>query len=424
MLEQLTPWSPTTEVTSKVKIDDLEICFKRTIRVPDNDDTNDLPPDAGSFPLYKVDDYAQTLPLSMTQKGGLFIPMYQKEAIWIGFKSTRRYAIKIFIGGINAVSGEPSVADAATTLRRRNLIRQGKSVQDYVVVPGQHWLDGIAVEQGNVRQFVAMPAGKGHSVESQITGEEVTGGIQFEISRLDIKPRDIKKEDEISLMVQSLTRGYISLKVSRADTVAEFKARFEAKEKVPSDLLRFTYGRRQLEDHETLAEYHLPNHGLIQTAIRLRGGGVNASAEMHMAAGGRITQGIVALQKLRYSKTVPVTFNVQILNSASFERVTGKKPPQSPITAKWYADAGYPFFSIYEEPTTICGDFAGVKSVAEIDGTTEESMPAGMPIVDCVTRKVRPGTGAVGLLNPQALDLKMELEWELVEKLARMKALF
>lgn len=77
MLEQLTPWSPTTEVTSKVKIDDLEICFKRTIRVPDNDDTNDLPPDAGSFPLYKVDDYAETLPLSMAQKGGIFLPIYR-----------------------------------------------------------------------------------------------------------------------------------------------------------------------------------------------------------------------------------------------------------------------------------------------------------------------------------------------------------
>ncbi|CEF76426.1 hypothetical protein FGSG_08156 [Fusarium graminearum PH-1] len=414
MLEHLAPWSPTTEVTTKVKIDDLEIRFKRTIRVPDNDDTNDLPPDAGSFPLYKVDDYADALPLSMAQKGGLFIPMYQKEAIWVGFTSMRRYAIEVFVGGINAVSGEPIVADAATALRRRNLIRQGKSVQDYVVVPGQHWLDGIAFGQGNVRQFVAMPAGKGHSVESQITGEEVTGGIQFNISRLDIMPRDIKKEDEITLMVQSLNRGYISLKASQADTVAEFKARFEAKEKVPADLLH----------HETLAEYHLPNHGLIQTATRLRGGAVGNSAEMHMAAGGRITQGIVALQKLRYSKTVPVTFNVQVLNSASFERVTGKKPPQSPITAKWYADAGYPFFSIYEEPTTICGDFTGVKSIAEIDGTTEESMPVGMPVVDCITRKVRPGKGAVGLFNPQALDLKLELEWELVERLQKMRTLF
>jgi hypothetical protein len=77
MLEHLTPWSPTTKVTNKVEIDDLVIEFKRTIRVPDNNDTNELPPDEGSFPLYKVDDYAEELPLNMAQKGGLFIPMYR-----------------------------------------------------------------------------------------------------------------------------------------------------------------------------------------------------------------------------------------------------------------------------------------------------------------------------------------------------------
>ncbi|KAM0364482.1 hypothetical protein ACHAPZ_010901 [Fusarium culmorum] len=154
MSEHLTPWSPVTKVTKKVKIDDLEISFKRTVRVPDNDDTNNLPPDAGSFPLYKVDDYAETLPLSMTQKGGLFIPMYrmfalswfkmladpfylEREAMWINFESKCLYAIKVFVGGINAVSGEPSVEDAATSLRRRNLILQDRSVQDYIVTPGQ-----------------------------------------------------------------------------------------------------------------------------------------------------------------------------------------------------------------------------------------------------------------------------------------------
>ena len=71
--------------------------------------------------------------------------------MWIGFESRRRYAIKIFVGGINAISGESAVPNAATSLRRRNLIKQGKSVQDYVVVgsEGQKWLDGVAVEPGS-----------------------------------------------------------------------------------------------------------------------------------------------------------------------------------------------------------------------------------------------------------------------------------
>jgi hypothetical protein len=79
------------------------------------------------------------------------------------------------------VSGEPAVQNAATTLRRQTKSSQHESIQDYIVVPNQLWLDGIASEAGKVRQFVAMSVGSGYSVEKQVTGEEVTGGIQFEI---------------------------------------------------------------------------------------------------------------------------------------------------------------------------------------------------------------------------------------------------
>jgi hypothetical protein len=233
MIEHLNPWSPHTKVTSSVDIDDLRITFKRTIRVPDNDETSALPPDMGDFPLYKVDSYTDKLPLSMARKGGLFIPMYHKstlagaivkqntdfswlerEAMWIGFESSRHYAIKIYVGGINVVSGEPSEPTLATSLRRRGLIQQGKSVQDYVVAPYQQWLDGIAVEPGKVRQFVAMPVGTGHSIEAQMTGEETTAGIQFEITRLDPHARP-------------------------GDTIT--------KEGVPADQIRFIFNGKQIE---------------------------------------------------------------------------------------------------------------------------------------------------------------------------------
>lgn len=89
------------------------------------------------------------------------------------------------------MSGEPAVDTSATKLRRRTLLSQNKSIQDYVVVPHQLWLDGIATSVGKVRQFVAMPFGSGHSVEVQVTGEEVTGGIQFEIVRPKRLPRSV-----------------------------------------------------------------------------------------------------------------------------------------------------------------------------------------------------------------------------------------
>lgn len=48
----------------------LDISFRRTIRVPDNDKTYRLPPDCGPFPIYAV--------RGPTTKRGVCIPMYRK----------------------------------------------------------------------------------------------------------------------------------------------------------------------------------------------------------------------------------------------------------------------------------------------------------------------------------------------------------
>lgn len=44
-------------------------------------------------------------------------------------------------------------------------------------------------------QFVAMPLGEGYNIEAQMTGEEVTGGLQFEITPLIEKfaPRSLDR---------------------------------------------------------------------------------------------------------------------------------------------------------------------------------------------------------------------------------------
>ncbi len=58
--------------------DELEISFRRTIRVPDGKDNSELPPDLGTFPLYSAADYQRTLPQVIAAKGGGFFPMYRK----------------------------------------------------------------------------------------------------------------------------------------------------------------------------------------------------------------------------------------------------------------------------------------------------------------------------------------------------------
>jgi hypothetical protein len=132
-------------------------------------------------------------------------------------------------------------------------------------------------------------------------------------------------------------------------------------------------------------------NAVLHLILTLRGGCCGPlPPELSIAAGGCITQSIATLSHREYRKTVPVTFNVQILNSASFEQVTGKNPPRSPVTAKTYADCGYPFFSIYEEPTSILGNFSNVQSIAQVNRNPDQPMP-NIPIVDVTTGKVVPG---------------------------------
>lgn len=102
--------------------------------------------------------------------------------MWINFNSHKPYAIKIFVGGVNIVSGEPAIETAAARLRRRILLSQNKSIQDYLVVPNQPWIDGTTPSADRVRQFDAMSVGTGYSIEAQMAEEEVTGGIQFEVT--------------------------------------------------------------------------------------------------------------------------------------------------------------------------------------------------------------------------------------------------
>jgi len=155
----------------------MGISFHRTLRIPTAEKPFPLPPGLGRFPIYKVSDYAQGLPEPWQRSGGAFIPMYQREALWIGFNAARwkPNAVLVAVGGINAVSGEP----VGAPLRA--------DPQNYLVAPPQPWLDGINSEQGVIRQFVAWPLGSGRTVEAAVSGEEKHGGIQITV--FEPKPR-------------------------------------------------------------------------------------------------------------------------------------------------------------------------------------------------------------------------------------------
>jgi hypothetical protein len=160
--DQLTFRFPEVHPRARCQID-----FQRTLRIPDDNRDYPLPPGLGRFPVAHVDDYLEKLPVPWRAHGGVFLPMYQAEALWLDFSGGYPCAVKIAAGKINAVSGGAWTNELAT------------DPQDYVVIPDQPWLDGFNVTEGYIRQFVAMPLGEGFTAEEQITGVGEQGGLQI-----------------------------------------------------------------------------------------------------------------------------------------------------------------------------------------------------------------------------------------------------
>ena len=146
---------------------ECRISFQRTLRIPDDNRDYSLPPGLGEFPLNLVDDYGESVPDAWNTRGGVFLPMYQAEALWLDFDGSYPMAVKVAAGKINAVTGEGWENELSSR------------PQDYVVIPEQPWLDGFSVMEGMIRQFVAMPLGEGFTAEEQLTGEAEHGGLQI-----------------------------------------------------------------------------------------------------------------------------------------------------------------------------------------------------------------------------------------------------
>ena len=110
-------------------------------------------------------------PNSWTQSNSFFIPLYQREALWLGFDGESWHPTALVVGadGVNVITGQPWDAPLAG------------APQNYVVVPDQPWLDGIRTRIGLVRQFVAMPLGRGFTLAEQVGQRSAHNGIQLRV---------------------------------------------------------------------------------------------------------------------------------------------------------------------------------------------------------------------------------------------------
>lgn len=293
--------------------------FQRTLRLPDDGKTYSLPPGLGCFPLRHVDDYADSLPSSWIDRGGVLMPMYQAEALWLNFPGRfGKYpvALKVGAGKINAVSGE----------EWRGGLHQGP--QDYMVIPDQPWLDGFAVGEGVIRQFVATPLGDGCTVEEQVTGKGEFGGIQIQVYPMK-------------------ARLYFDrfVKDSLPDSL--------------SDLLP-----------ELLPDLFREDSGIMfcDEAVQVSSSG---DLEMGLGMGGRMQQEIYedsyGLDAWDLEETSRCF--VHLCNTLQWREITETNPPQTPVTAKEYEKAGLPWFDYYRDDLAVLEGsktLAGLKSINEL----------------------------------------------------------
>jgi hypothetical protein len=289
----------------------LTIDFQRTLRIPDDGKDYPLPPGLGNFKLRHVDDFSKTVPAEWIDHGGVMLPMYQSEALWLRFSSeyisdhgtAYPFAIKVATGKINAVTGK----DWTDWLQR--------DPQDYMISTEQPWLDGYCVEKGIIRQFVAMPLGTGYSAEEQITGKADHGGIQ--------------------IIVYPMKRKI-------------FKKRFPKVKRVTGNLKY---------DPAIPSPYQL-NEPM-------------PCFDMGLAPGGRMKQEIYEdpFDLDDWEMDQRSRCFVHIANSLVWRKITGDSPPTVPFNAEEYTRRGLPWFDYYSDnsaPLKGSEILKGLKSVVQL----------------------------------------------------------
>ncbi|KAJ7154501.1 hypothetical protein C8R46DRAFT_911393 [Mycena filopes] len=365
--------------------------FHRTFRIPDSADeiTQSLPPSLGQFPMVAVSDFTARLPDNIRERGGFLIPMFNREALWINFckQESEKAAVKVSVGGVNAVSGEV-----------KNKMSPPGVNQDYIVSNQQPWLDGVRTSAGVVRQFVVAQLGEGYTVEEQITGTATEGGFQF-----DSKPD--------SQMCGSVLDGFpvfpelpeapfedIRLKQGRKSSATlphqhdswDFQ---DYRRRNNNDcLLRALYEDDYSSDWDTGAQPRALSRGLsdaapgrVQPLSRGQGRGSGRNNSSGVAVGGRMTQKIFkdADQPSIYDENQGQRFHVHIVSPEQWEEITGVLAPITPITTQLYAQFNLPWFSLYEnfqeDISHVSEELASLKSVSAWD---EINTPSDSALVD------------------------------------------
>ncbi|MFF1640407.1 hypothetical protein ACFVXA_22805 [Streptomyces sp. NPDC058246] len=287
----------------------VRVRFKRTLRLPETG-THELPPGLGDFPVRRVEDYADTVPAAWRARGGVMLPVYLREAMWLSFAGTSEpAALQVGVGKVCAVSGKPWSS------------RLTRDPQNYVVLPRQPWLDGINSGKGTVRQFVAVPLGLGATVEGQVTGEEVWGGVQLQSFSLNDTELTAWREAE---------RRRVEASRAMPPPGGGYGAAFPmAAPAAPG---------------AAPAPASAPGGGAA-------GGRARSGPAMGLGVGGSMRQEVYRDDRpLRAWADEPAgRVFVHLVTPPEWRRITGETPPPSPVDRAAYTRAGLPWFDYYDQ---------------------------------------------------------------------------
>ncbi len=326
------------------------ITFRRTLRIPDDGKIYPLPPDLGAFPIEQIENHKERVSGKMAERGGVAIPLYQSEALWVRFTGSHvsdhgaqwPMAVKIAAGKRSAVTGK----------------FWGKTLEkdDYIVIPIQPWIDGFMDLSGVIRQFVAAQLGQGFTVEEQLSKEAVFGGIQIEVFPM-------KKEEFFKCFPKREMKSIVRSAGIRGQILSfggdeDIQYSTQGAESNSSETWQIGDGPMACAAPAAAASASLTR-------------GIEPRTEsLGMAAGGQMKQEIYpdpyGLEVWDTEKSERVF--VHLLNSMTWQTVTGKAPPTAPRTAADYARHGLPWYEVYRDGPALGGtaETAQIKSVAQL----------------------------------------------------------
>jgi len=371
----------------------VSVVFNRTLRIPDDGRTYPLPPGLGYFPIKHVDDYRDKVPAKWVQHGGVMLPMWQSEAMWLqfiphtphGHMHAWPFAIKVSTGKRSAVTGKPW----------SKLLREG----DYCIEPEQPWLSCYGVEIGIIRQFVAAPLGMGVTAEEQITGKAEFGGLQIEVFPMRTE-EFLKRWPKIEPQHHTFRRREIRSCGFSSNSTDEEALGFAP------DLLSQTLSEDEepgILDFEpqsynaapaaaTSVNYCADNirlesptlsRGVTTKSCALNGETKTSGIirpDMGLAPGGKMAQQVFAdaYGLDCWSRDHHDRCFVHLSNSLAWKAITDQDVPTMPFTAADYSRKGYPWYDHYREDVGTVkpnSKLAGLKSVVQMGAET------GIPVV-------------------------------------------